>query len=274
MNSSQLKPTAESNAIPAAFDVEASCLTDRGRVRPINEDTGCAVVPDDAALRSRKGALLVVADGMGGHQGGSLASSLAVETVLGHYYADSAQPAQALPAAVQAANRAVLEHARTQANLAGMGTTCTAVAVVEGLAWVAYVGDTRLYLVRGGGAYRMTQEHSATMEMVKRGLLTLREADRHEERNVILRAVGTRERLEVSTWEEAFPLRAGDSLVVCSDGMYAGIADQEIADICARCRAAADACAEFVQVALERDGSDNITVAVLRVLAPGGEVRS
>jgi len=112
------------------------------------------------------------------------------------------------------------------------------------------------------------------MELVKRGLLTLDEADRHEERNVILRAVGTRERVEVSTWEDPFPLHAGDCLVVCSDGMYATVPDREIADICGRCRPAAEACAELLQVALDRDGSDNITVAVLRVLALGGEMRS
>jgi protein phosphatase len=262
----ELKPTADAAVVPAEpSGPEASYISDRGKVRPTNEDSACAVIPDDPALLREKGALLVVADGMGGHEGGEVASRMTVDCVRVAYYTSSAPPQEALPGAVRAANLAVLEHALQNPHLAGMGTTCTAVAVVGGAAWLAHVGDSRLYLVRGGAAYRMTQDHSAAMELVAQGLLTLAEADHHEQRNVIVRAVGTRERLEVTTWKDPFPLRPGDSLVLSTDGLHETIRDEEIAEIAMRAADCRDACQLLLRLALDRDGSDNITVAVLRV---------
>ena len=262
----ELRPTADALAVPSQpVGLEASYISDRGKVRPTNEDSACAVIPDDPVLLREKGALMVVADGMGGHEGGEIASRITVDRVRAAYYTASAPPHEALPGAVRAANLAVLEHARQNPQLAGMGTTCTAVAVVDGAAWLAHVGDSRLYLVRGGAAYRMTQDHSAAMELVAQGLLTLAEADHHEQRNVILRAVGTRERVEVTTWKDPFPLRPGDSLVLSTDGLHETIRDEEIAEIAMRAADCRDACQLLLRLALERDGSDNITVAVLRV---------
>jgi protein phosphatase len=267
MPQANLKPTAEARPLPPApFAMEASSLSDRGRVRTVNEDSVSVVIPEDPIMLDRKGALLVVADGMGGHEGGERASRLTVDRVRREYYFDSTGPAQALAGAVQAANREVLREARENPRLAGMGTTCTAVAVVNGVAWLAHVGDSRLYLVRGGAAYRMTEDHSATMELVKQGLITLAQADRHEERNVILRAVGTKERLEVATWKDPFPLLAGDLLVLSTDGLYSSIADDDMARICDGCATSAKACEALLARALESDGSDNITVAALRVI--------
>jgi PPM family protein phosphatase len=260
------KTTAECHCLPFdRFAVEASCRSDRGRIRPLNEDSVCVVVPEDPQILHAKGVLMVVADGMGGHEGGELASSMAVERVRTDYYRGASSPGQALAAAFNMANQDVFDHARCYPKLAGMGTTCTAAAVVDGLAWLAHVGDSRMYLVREGSAYRMTQDHSATMDLVNRGLLTLAEADHHEARNVILRALGTHERLEVDTWKDPFPLRAGDRLVLCSDGLYETIPDDEIGDICARQETSAQACDSLLRAALDRDGTDNITVAVLYV---------
>jgi protein phosphatase len=262
----ELKPTADAAILPAApAGLEASYISDRGKVRPGNEDSACAVIPDDPALLRRKGALMVVADGMGGHEGGEIASRITVDRVRAAYYTASAPPREALPDAVRAANLEVLEHARQNPRLAGMGTTCTAVVVVDGAAWLAHVGDSRLYLVRGGAAYRMTQDHSVAMELVAQGLLTLAEADHHEQRNIISRAVGTRERVEVATWKDPFPLLPGDSLVLSTDGMHETIRDEEIGAITERAADCRDACQLLLRLALERDGSDNITVAVLRV---------
>jgi protein phosphatase len=213
----------------------------------------------------RKGILMVVADGMGGHEGGELASRMTVDRVCRAYYEEDSDPQTALTGALHQANLEVLQHARANPQLAGMGTTCTAMAVVQGGAWLAHVGDTRLYLVRDGGAYRMTQDHSATMDLVKQGLLTLSEADHHEERNVILRAVGTREHVEATTWKDPFPVQPGDRLVICSDGFYETVADEEIGRICSSSGRSAQICEALLNLALERDGSDNLTVAVLCV---------
>ena len=111
----------------------------------------------------------------------------------------------------------------------------------------------------------MTQDHSATMNLVKRGILTLAEADRHKERNLILRAVGTRERVDMAAWQDSFPVRPGDRLLICSDGFYQAVPDEEIGRICSASQNSAQACKVLLNTALERDGSDNITVAMLSV---------
>ena len=245
--------------------MDASYLSDRGRVRPINEDSAGVVIPADLNGLDRKGILMVVADGMGGHEGGELASRMTVDCVCRAYYAADADPETALIGAVKDANREVLQYARRNPQLAGMGTTCTAMVVVNGGAWLAHVGDTRLYLVRDRNAYRMTQDHSATMDLVNKGLLTLSEADHHEERNVILRAVGTREHVEPATWQKPFSVQPGDRLLICTDGLYETMADEELACICSMSTGSAQACQALLSLALERDGSDNLTVAVLCV---------
>jgi len=255
--------TGETRRVPARFTLDACYLSDRGRVRPLNEDSACVVTPEDPEVLKTKGVLMVVADGMGGHEGGELASSMTVDRLRRCYYESGSDPQTALSAALHQANRDVLRHARQHPELTGMGTTCTAIVVVDGSAWLVHVGDTRLYLVRDGSAYRMTQDHSATMDLVKRGLLTLAEADHHEERNVILRAVGTRDKVEATTWKDPFPVRPGDRLVICSDGFYETVPDEEIGRICSEAPASVQACQSLLDLALERDGSDNITVAVM-----------
>jgi protein phosphatase len=208
---------------------------------------------------------------MGGHEGGEVASTRAVQTVNSTFYSTSDDIQKALLDAFQLANRKILEQARREKNLAGMGTTCTAVAVKEGLAYCAHVGDSRAYLVRKGQAYRMTEDHSVTMELVNRGLLTLAEANHHEDRNVILRAMGTQPKLEVSTWKEPFPLIAGDSMVLCSDGLYEVVGDDEIGRLCDSSPTPGAACRALIDAALERQCTDNVTAAVIRVMAAVSE---
>jgi protein phosphatase len=245
--------------------LDASYLTDRGHARPINEDYACAIIPDDPAILATKGVLMIVADGMGGHEAGELASRMTVECMRSFYYETAGDPHTTLTGALDHANRVLLRHARIHPDLTGMGTTCTAIAVVNGCAWLAHVGDTRLYLVRDGSTYRMTQDHSATMDLVKRGLLTLAQADRHPERNLILRAVGVRDKLDATTWHDGFPVRTGDRLIIGSDGFYETLDDHEIGSICTIATTSAHACELLLKTALERDGSDNLTVAVLFV---------
>ena len=170
--------------------------------------------------------------------------------------------------AFQEANREIYHLSRRHSQLAGMGTTCTAVAVVNGMAYSAHIGDSRAYLVRADQIYRMTEDHSATMAMVKEGLLTMNQAREHEQRNVILRAMGTHEEVEVATWDAPFALRPGDRMVLCSDGLHDIVTDPEICAIAASTEPQ-DACARFLKMALERMCTDNVTVAVLRVQEPG-----
>jgi protein phosphatase len=237
----------------------------------------CYVRPHDPEVLAAKGVLVVVADGMGGHVGGEVASRMAVEAVHRAYYEDHGEPLAALEQAILGANGEIYRASQCDSRLTGMGTTCTALAVRSDGAACAHVGDTRVYLVRLGRIYAMTQDHSSVQRMVDLGLLTSDEARHHADKNVLLRAVGTHPDVEISTWSQMFPIEAGDRFVVCSDGLYVLVEDAEIqAQVMAADRPAT-ACTGLVQLALERGGQDNITVAVLEVApptaGPGGSVR-
>ncbi len=244
--------------------VEASVMTDTGPRRQSNEDCGKVVRPLDPEQLAKKGVLAIVADGMGGHEGGEVASQMAVQTVSEVYSASRVEPQAALVQAFQGANREIYQLSRRRNELAGMGTTCTAVAVVNGIAYASHIGDSRAYLVRGGQIYRMTEDHSATMALVKQGLISLNEAREHEDRNVILRAMGTHEEVEVSTWDAPFTVRPGDRLVLCSDGLHDTLTDAEICAIAASSEPG-EACSRMLNLALERMCTDNVTVAVLGI---------
>jgi protein phosphatase len=246
--------------------VVVSLRTDVGCRREVNEDSGLAVTPHDPAELASKGVLVLVADGMGGHAAGEVASRLAVDTIRTAYYRSPDGPRAALVNAFELANRAIYDAARKDQRLAGMGTTCTGLAVHGGHAACAHVGDSRLYLVRGGQIYTMTEDHSAVRDLVKRGLLSAADARHHEERNVILRALGTRPRVEVASWDDPLPVRAGDGFVVCSDGLHDLVEAEELLEAVEQLDPAG-ACDRLVHLARERGGYDNITVAVLRVEA-------
>jgi len=208
--------------------------------------------------------LIVVADGMGGHSAGEVASRLAVETMSRRYYDSDGDPGQALREALDTANRAVFEKAGSDPRLAGMGTTCTAVAVRGSDAFCAHVGDSRLHLVRGGAIYQLTEDHSAVRDMVARGIISAAEARRHADRNVLLRAVGTHDHVEGTFWAEPLALRDGDILVACTDGLH-DLVDAEEMRVEVEAAPPAVACDHLVALARERGGHDNITVAVARL---------
>jgi protein phosphatase len=246
------------------FVVSASLITDCGCVRDLNEDCCQVVHPTDPGVLHRKGVLVLVADGMGGCQAGEVASRFAVETVAHAYYSSAAEPRAALADAFQEANREIHRFSLVRHELNGMGTTCTALVIHGGMAHSAHVGDSRLYLVRSSSIYQLTEDHSVVTQLVKQGRLTPATARRHTGRNIILRALGSRATVEVSTWEQPMPVRAGDSFVLCSDGLHDAVSDEEIRAATESGDAAA-ACESLVATARERGGYDNITVAIARV---------
>jgi len=250
--------------VVAELEVEAAVLSDVGCHRESNEDRAEVVLPSESR---RLGVLAVVADGMGGHAAGEVASGLAVEVIRHAYQQCTGDPARCLSEAMQQANRAIFDTARRDERLGGMGTTCTAVVVEDGEAHLAHVGDSRLYLIRGNGIYRMTEDHSAVMELVRRGLLTAEEARHHADKNVILRALGTHASVRIATWEQPMPVRSGDTLLLSSDGLHDLVEDGEIGEI-VRSGSPDEACRRLVALARERGGPDNITVVMLRFAAP------
>lgn len=250
------------NAAPGNAIV-ASIQTDVGCVRTSNQDCGRFLRPTDTEQRERKGVLAVVADGMGGHSGGEVASSLAVEVICRAYYASNSSPVEALTESLNQANREIHEASSRDEKLKGMGTTCTALAIYGNQAVVAHVGDSRLYLLREGEIYLMTEDHSAVMEMVKQGLLSLEDARHHEDKNVILRALGTAPNVDVSTWKAPLTIHIGDQFILCSDGLYDLVADSEIKDIVSATADIHSSCEQLINLAKKRGGYDNITVGIL-----------
>jgi protein phosphatase len=244
--------------------VSASLVTDIGCVRELNEDCCQVVQPSDPHLLDRKGVLIVVADGMGGCQAGEVASRLAVETVARAYYASASEPQTALTAAFHKANSEIHQFSLLHGDLSGMGTTCTALVIHGRMAHSAHVGDSRLYMVRSSCIYQMTEDHSMVKELVKQGALTPDAARQHADRNIILRALGSRATVDVATWEHPLPVRAGDCFILCSDGLHDAVTDEEIR-LATQSGEAAPACESLVAMARERGGYDNITVAIARV---------
>jgi len=260
------KTTEERSTV--AHEIVASVQTDKGCVREINEDSGRLVHPSDEAQSKKRGTLLIVADGMGGHSAGEVASGMAVELIPEIYYASKGEPSDALKEAVEEANRRIYAASLEDESKRGMGTTCTALCLLDGQAFAAHVGDSRLYMLRGGKVYQLTEDHSAVMEMVKLGLITKEEARHHDDKNVILRALGTSPEVEVSTLEP-FSVRAGDQYLLCSDGLYDLVPDEEIEHELSNAGDIQAAGQKLITLAKERGGHDNITVGIVAVVPAG-----
>lgn len=245
------------------MNIQAAALSDVGLERHVNEDAA-GMLPASHNGSPTRDFLAVVADGMGGHGHGDVASQLAVAAVVQSYAHASSDLTLALRAAVERANAAVFLTAAQHQPLRGMGTTCTAVAIRGDEIACAHVGDSRLYLIRGGGIYAMTEDHSAVRDLVARGLLTHDEARHHADRNVLLRALGTCPTVSVAAWRETFLLRPGDRLLLSTDGLHGLVDDDELLHLIDGSMPG-DACRELIALANARGGHDNITAAVLHI---------
>lgn len=254
--------------------IELANLTDVGCERSQNEDNYCYAEPENDAEMEKRGRLVVVADGMGGQEGGQIASMLAVETlrdVFLHGPADD--PATALETAYQSAHHAIQEHARAHPELAGMGTTCTAAILHDGYLTYGHVGDSRLYLLRDGVIVQLTRDQSYVQQMVESGVISAEQAKTHPSRNILTSALGSDSGVEADFAEAPIPLLAGDSLLLCTDGLHGYISDEEMLDAVVQ-NPPRQACQKLVDLAKERGGSDNITIQVVRIEAtPAGETR-
>ncbi|HEY0174334.1 MAG TPA: Stp1/IreP family PP2C-type Ser/Thr phosphatase [Pyrinomonadaceae bacterium] len=250
------------------FEIDASVQTDVGCVREVNEDSGRLIRPSDPALLASKGTLLVVADGMGGHSAGEVASQMAADATCSLYYASPDEPAAALRRAVEEANRRIHGAAAADESKHGMGTTCTALALCGATAYAAHVGDSRLYMLRGGQLYQLSEDHSAVNEMVKLGIITKEQARTHEDKNVILRALGTSPEVEVSVLEP-FQVRVGDRYLLCSDGLHDLVLEDEIASLLGGTEDIHAAGERLIAMAKERGGHDNITVGIIAIMPEG-----
>jgi protein phosphatase len=245
--------------------LEVASLTDTGKIRPNNEDALGYFEPKNENEQREKGWLFLVADGMGGHRGGEIASNLAVETIQVSYYADNGDNrAAVLKSAVEEANRRILHESSSDPSLVGMGTTCTAMAVRGGFAYFVHVGDSRAYIFREGELVQLTQDHSLVGEMVRSGILSDEDARSHPKRNVITRSLGIQETVALDTPFSPFELKVNDVFVLCSDGLTSLVGDEEIGHEL-EVNEPRGACRLLVDLANQRGGRDNITVLVVKV---------
>lgn len=237
--------------------------TDLGRVRENNEDKYEFYQPEDDDVLARKGALYAVADGMGGHASGQIASELALKTLIGTYYGDSSPMVeQSLRGALQTANALIFDAARAIPDRNGMGTTAVVLVIRGEEAFIANVGDSRCYRLRGGKLDQITEDHSWVNEQVKRGGMSPEEAAYSPFRNVITRSLGNAPSVEVDVFTEE--LREGDVFLLCSDGLTGEVPDDEIRETL-REFSPAEAAWKLVERALENGGRDNCTVLILAV---------
>lgn len=248
------------------MNLEFAFLSDIGQVRMKNEDAVGRRDPDDAKELAEKGTIFVVADGMGGHRGGEIASELAVETVISLYYAsEETEPVKVLENCFVEANRRILEKSTSDVDLFGMGTTCTTMVVRDREAFFAHVGDSRAYVLRNGDLLQLSEDHSLVGEMVRSGILSDEDAQRHPKRNVITRSLGTHEELAPDFPSTPYSLADGDIFLLCSDGLTSMVTDEEIRKAVSTLDPE-PACQELIDLANRNGGKDNISVQIIRVV--------
>lgn len=259
-------------AAPAgiAHELALALHTDVGPVRTLNEDCIAALnAPGGAAEGGDRTVLVALADGMGGHQAGDVASRLAVQAALQSY---GAQPVgtslqAALHAALRAANSAVHGHARQHAECEGMGTTMLLVAPTPRGLGVAWVGDSRLYRWRDGSLVQLTRDDTLVRSLVDRGLVDPADAHRHPDHSVLTQAVGTHAAIPSPHVEGPMPIAVGDRYLLCSDGIHDVLDDADLARLLAT--GTPHQTAQAIAAAAWRLGtSDNLSIGVLHMLPP------
>jgi protein phosphatase len=213
-----------------------------------------------------KGRLALVADGMGGHEGGQEASRIAAEAIQKTYAASANPDAQAtLAEGFREAHRRIQEEAARDPELHGMGTTATAIALVGINLYYAHLGDSRLYLVRGPQVSRLTRDHSYVSRLVENGLISPEEAETHPQRNILTAALGVGPEILPDVPTQTITVQKNDVLVLCTDGLWGVVNDEEIREAVSQ-GSAEDSCKKLVELARKRGGPDNITVQVIRIL--------
>lgn len=237
--------------------------TDLGRVRENNEDKFEFYIPEEPGVLAQKGHIYMVCDGMGGAAAGQIASELACKTFIDVYLNHPAMdPVTAITSAVVAANRYVFDVSRAVAERNGMGTTLSGLVLRQDMAHVCQVGDSRVYRVRDHECEQITTDHTWIEDALRLNMIKPEEVDTHPYRHVITKAIGTYENVEPDVF--TLDLRLGDVFMLCSDGLLNHVNNDEIGEILNE-NGPAEATWKLVGKALQRGGTDNCTVMVVRI---------
>ncbi len=237
--------------------MKISSATSVGKVRPVNEDAFFVSPPDES------GSLLaIVADGMGGHNAGEVASSEAINVIKDVVLDHEHNAKETLTQAINSANSTVYNMSLDKQSLFGMGTTITACVIDKDKVTAAQVGDSRLYLIRDGMIIQITKDHSLVEMLIENGSITKEDAKHHPQKNVITRAIGTDKEVAADIYE--FSICEGDILLLCSDGLVNMVEDEKILSVITRSKKFEETADKLIAEAENAGGSDNITVILIK----------
>lgn len=247
------------------FDSGVCAMTDKGLVRPHNEDS-------NRVARTPNGDLFVVCDGMGGHVGGATASRIGVDSVC--QYASEHEctiPQQFLISALEYANLQIYAESRSNPELSGMGTTACVALVREDKVWYAHVGDSRIYYfnAKRKALYRLTKDHSVVQVLVDRGEITEAEAEHHPEKNKIRKSLGIKSNVEPEPCQMPLIPAEGDMMLICSDGLSGMMEEEDMLEVLAGATDVNVAGKVLIDLAKSGGGTDNITVQIIRFSGMG-----
>jgi len=250
--------------------IEWQALSDVGRIRQNNQDFL-------GTHESKEGdfSLFVVADGMGGHAAGEIASKMAVESVIDEFVSHAAEhDGPRLAASIEKANTRICDAAKSDPSYQGMGTTCVALVMRSATATIAHVGDSRAYLLRDSRITQMTRDHSPIWEMMEKGEITREEARIHPSRNMISRSLGIKTNVSVELNPNPIAVCSDDIFLLCSDGLTSRLDDSEILRIVLDSASLKDGCKELIRCANDRGGDDNISVILVKAISGQGEEKT
>ncbi len=244
--------------------IESAARSHVGHVRAINEDAW-GVWPESVSAESEIFAgLFAVADGMGGHPGGEIASGIAVRTALDLAAVTAADPALRLRSLFQEAAHRIRIHGQEDPAYREMGTTLTVAAIQEGLAWIGHIGDSRLYWIRGDRQVQVTRDHTVAQNMIEQGILNPEAAERHPASHILTRCLGVCPEQNPDHLAEPMALAAGDLVLLTTDGLVKAVAPARIAALVAA-PTVEQAATRLVDAALEEGGPDNVTVLLIAI---------
>jgi PPM family protein phosphatase len=244
------------------FIVTVCGISDIGCIRENNEDAIYFSYPEPSDNQHTKDYLMVIADGMGGHNGGEVASKLAIHHIYSAYVRFGKDLHKSLEKAFLEANRSIYNIAQADSFLSGMGTTCTALVVRKRKVYCAHVGDSRVYLLRNNSIYRMTQDHTVLTENKKKPENEKSLNDPELKGSLLTRALGINSSIQIDTWPKGFPVKPQDRFLLCTDGLTDLVYDEEIKNVI-MFNPLNEACHSLIELAKHRGGYDNISMIAL-----------
>jgi protein phosphatase len=251
------------------IQVTIGAASDPGQKRKENQDSHSYRLPEEGSSH-RKGILLALADGMGGHSGGSVASQTAIEALMETYYTDmSSSITESLEKSFLKANERVIEKGKSDIDLHGLGSTLTAAVLKDDKMYYAHVGDSRGYIIYDKKITQFTEDHSYVASLLKAGVINEEEALTHPDGNIITRAIGADENLNVDVSPAYQKLKKNQYILLCCDGLYRVVTPEEITDTVYAYQDPEAISQKLVEMANAKGGPDNITVLIARIDGTG-----